>query len=193
MRKSALVVEACPKWASARAGVNESIKSFNEGEAEMKEGEQKMERGGGLGCRWREGGSGSAYLKWRQDSDLRRLSCGSDLCQAPALCSLSACLSASHHFVLGLSVESALWLCWREDEDTDRLLLAEKTLLRRSASNALFIVIWEAARLMSLLVQTQLLKGEELLLWQLHQQSVNFLGTNSCLCLLTVFHISDAS
>lgn len=47
MRKSALVVEACPKWASARAGVNESIKSFNEGEAEMKEGEQKMERGGG--------------------------------------------------------------------------------------------------------------------------------------------------
>ena len=45
MRKSALVVEACPKWASARAGVNESIKSFNEGEAEMKEGEQKMEGG----------------------------------------------------------------------------------------------------------------------------------------------------
>lgn len=43
--------------------MNESIKSFNEGEAEMKEGEQKMERGGGLGCRWREGGSGSAYLK----------------------------------------------------------------------------------------------------------------------------------
>lgn len=27
--------------------MNESIKSFNEGEAEMKEGEQKMERGGG--------------------------------------------------------------------------------------------------------------------------------------------------
>lgn len=26
--------------------MNESIKSFNEGEAEMKEGEQKMERGG---------------------------------------------------------------------------------------------------------------------------------------------------
>lgn len=31
--------------------MNESIKSFNEGEAEMKEGEQKMEReGGGWGA-----------------------------------------------------------------------------------------------------------------------------------------------
>lgn len=58
MRKSALVVEACPKWASARAGVNESIKSFNEGEARMKEGEEK----GREGVLWRGGGSESAHL-----------------------------------------------------------------------------------------------------------------------------------
>lgn len=58
MRKSALVVEACPKWASARAGVNESIKSFNEREAKMKEGEEEMERGVLRGG----GGSESAYL-----------------------------------------------------------------------------------------------------------------------------------
>lgn len=38
--------------------MNESIKIFNEGEAKMKESEEKMERGG-IG---RRGGSGSAYL-----------------------------------------------------------------------------------------------------------------------------------
>lgn len=38
--------------------MNESIKSFNEGEAKMKEGEEMMERGM-LG---RGGGSESAYL-----------------------------------------------------------------------------------------------------------------------------------
>lgn len=43
----------------------------------------------------RGAGSGSAKPKRRQDSDLRRLSCGSDLCQALALSRLSACLSAS--------------------------------------------------------------------------------------------------
>lgn len=91
MRKSALVVEACPKWACARAGVNESIKSFNEREAKMKVGEEKMERGVAGEGRW----EWICSPMWRQDSDLRRLSCGSDLCQAQALSSLSACLSAS--------------------------------------------------------------------------------------------------
>lgn len=56
MRKSALAVETRPKWAGARAGVNESIKSFNEGEAEMKGGEEKMERWRGKGREWGEVG-----------------------------------------------------------------------------------------------------------------------------------------
>lgn len=38
--------------------MNESIKSFNEGEAKMKEGMEKMERG----VLRRGGGSGYAYL-----------------------------------------------------------------------------------------------------------------------------------
>lgn len=38
--------------------MNESIKSFNEGEAKMKEGMEMMERG----VLRRGGGSGSAYL-----------------------------------------------------------------------------------------------------------------------------------
>ncbi len=38
--------------------MNESIKCFNEGEAEMKEAEEKMESG----VSGRGGGSGSAYL-----------------------------------------------------------------------------------------------------------------------------------
>lgn len=92
MRKSAPVVEACPKWASARAGVNESIKTFNEREPKMKEGEEKMERGRLL---WRGRWEWIWVPQWRQESDLRRLSCGSDLCQAAALSSLNACLSAA--------------------------------------------------------------------------------------------------
>lgn len=96
MRKSALVVEACPKWASAWAGVNESIKSFNEGEAKMKEGKEKL----GSGILWKGRWEWICIPKWRQDSDLRRLSCGSNLCQALALSSLSSCLSARASFCL---------------------------------------------------------------------------------------------
>lgn len=77
MRKLALLVEVRPKRASARAGVNESIRSFNEREGKMKEDEEKIER--------RVLGRESVYLG--EGSDLRSLSCGSD--------PVRACLPAS--------------------------------------------------------------------------------------------------
>lgn len=92
MRKSALVVKVCPKWASAWAGVNESIKTFNEGRLRRREARRRWrdglpERGGG--------GSGSEH-----QSEGRILIWGflpreSDPCQAPVLRSLSARLCAS--------------------------------------------------------------------------------------------------
>lgn len=44
MRKSAPALEVRPKWARAWAGVNESIKTFNEGEAKAEGGEGKGRR-----------------------------------------------------------------------------------------------------------------------------------------------------
>lgn len=44
MRKSAPALEVRPKWARAWAGVNESIKTFNEGEAKAVGGEAKGRR-----------------------------------------------------------------------------------------------------------------------------------------------------
>lgn len=140
MRKSALVVEVCPKWASAWAGVNESIKTFNEGEAKTKGGKEKMER-------WsaKEGEVGvdlSTWVKaefWSEDSS-RGNRIPAKLLFSEVWVPVCVLLPLYAHCVGG-----ALWLLrCREDDDSDGRFGC-KSLLQREACTVLCIDIWEIA------------------------------------------------